>query len=180
MELTRIGSEAIFGVYISANMNIVQILEAMNIGLINRPDLVPVFSILMNPLIALNGVSQQIQQKTQLLNSFKKDLKKAKRVLELASKSYTVSATISIGAIDIKPTVNGYPLGTGASSVLMPLKLSVEQATQLLQDLEDEIYQLQEYLYNLIEDFTAELHTAISNLIDKIAEIGNFNITVTI
>ena len=180
MILNRIDSIGVFGVYISANMDVFTFLDALNIGLSNRPELESVFYVLMAPLELLSTVNAEIQEKTTVLAGLKNDLNTAKRVLELATKSYSISATLSIGSMDIKICYNGSPLGTGASAILIPAKVAVESATESLQLIEDQIRALQNSIFSLMNSYKYQLDAAIKAIMDKIAEIGNINITVTI
>ena len=84
--------------------------------------------------------------------------------------------TLRIGAIDLKPVINGSPIATGASATLLPLKTALETATSTLQDLEDEIDTMQDELISLTNDYRQQLDEAVNNFIEKIADLGGKNL----
>lgn len=176
----RVDSVAVLGVEVSANMDIFTLLEAMNIGLDKTPGLKEVFQVYMTPLEALAAINLQIVEKLQVIVDLKDQLKAGKRALELASKSFTVGATLSVGNMDVKIMYNGTALMTGASGILTPLKATLEAATQALQSIEDEITSKQLDLMTIIQDYRKELDIAVQNLMQKIAELSNINITIVI
>ena len=175
MKLRRLNIDFL-GVYISVNMDINTLLAAINLGLGNRPELQLVLGAYISVLQNLQQVNVEISNLLNLLITGKQNLKQAKRVLEIANKVLSADFTLSIGKIDIKPVVNGSPLGTGALATLTPLKTAFETATTSLQALEDEIDEMQEQLIELTNEYREQLDEAVNNFIEKIADLGGKNI----
>ena len=175
MKLRRLNIDFL-GVYISVNMDINTLLAAINLGLGNRPELQLVLGAYISVLQNLQQVNVEISNLLNLLITGKQNLKQAKRILEIANKVLSADFTLSIGKIDIKPVVNGSPLGTGALATLTPLKTAFETATTSLQALEDEIDEMQEQLIELTNEYREQLDEAVNNFIEKIADLGGKNI----
>ena len=175
MKLRRLNIDFL-GVYISVNMDINTLLAAINLGLGNRPELQLVLGAYISVLQNLQQVNVEISNLLNLLITAKQNLKQAKRILEIANKVLSADFTLSIGKIDIKPVVNGSPLGTGALATLTPLKTAFETATTSLQALEDEIDEMQEQLIELTNEYREQLDEAVNNFIEKIADLGGKNL----
>ena len=175
MKLRRLNIDFL-GVYISVNMDINTLLAAINLGLGNRPELQLVLGAYISVLQNLQQVNVEISNLLNLLITGKQNLKQAKRVLEIANKVLSADFTLSIGKIDIKPVVNGSPLGTGALATLTPLKTAFDTATTSLQALEDEIDEMQEQLIELTNEYREQLDEAVNNFIEKIADLGGKNL----
>lgn len=177
MKLRRLNIDFL-GVYISVNMDIDTLLAAINLAVSNKPELQAVLGIYITVLQGLQRINIEINNLLQLLIITKQNLKQAKRALEIANKGFTIGATLSVGAIDITPVVNGKPIGTGASTALAPLKTTLETATSSLQALEDEIDVMQEDLIELTNSYRQQLDAAVNNFIEKIADLGGNNIEI--
>ena len=164
------------GVYISVNMDINTLLAAINLGISNKPELQAVLGVYISALETLQQISIEINSAYTTLYTAKANLKVAKRTLETANKLLSLEMTLRIGAIDVKPVINGSPIATGATAVLLPLKVALETATTSLQQLEDEIDTMQDELISLTNDYRQQLDEAVNNFIEKIADLGGKNL----
>lgn len=178
MILERFDSVALLGVEVNRNMECDVVIAAMNIGLSNKPELASQFSAIMSALSIVSVLGTVIYSNLETILTHKQNLVTAKRTLEIAVKAYQISSTAAMILIDVKPSVNGVAPGTGSSAVLTPLKIAVENATTVLQDLEDLIQAGMTELNTLTAEYKEQLNVAVDNLIKKIAELGNQNIVV--
>lgn len=177
MILQRLNSE-LLGVEISRNMEINALISALNTGLADKPELSDLLNPVTIPFLALQITSNIIQMQLENIIAVKDNLKGAKRTLELAVKAYNVGSTLSMALIDAKPAVNGSPPATGSQIALTPLKVAVENGTTNLQNLEDQVETQTSELSEMTSQYKENYDLAINALFEKIAELGNKNITV--